>query len=423
MDNPATEPFRPAAPVRKRGRPTKAPELRSYQARFANELRRWREEELRYSQQELAEAVGYSRTYIGQIERAEKLPELLFIEKTSDVLPVPERLRTLYDAASQEQTVDQHRSHLRRRLDLDANEVEVFSSLVATSHQIIPLWCKALYEHVMENGLASVRLGSPPSEFKRLTVDSSIDLFGSPFGSVIVCKSDEVEFSSIAELASWQRSEHDRVLDQIHDQLIDTLGISCDHASGRYRTDYVFSFYFVASLPVHTQTEKENAISLLSTPTMLIPAPTGEITELSSDEMQRARAVERSVLRSGVSSSGMVQFGMTATSIGCASWDALAYMPLSETRALRSDAIVNLEVRLQALWSYCHHILSNGQLEFLEDPMDLSQSFVMSCLSDLALPGATETMQYCLMREAIVKTSRIEEMVNHAVKMMGAGPV
>ena len=55
--------------------------------RFANKVKKYREEE-GISQEKLAELANLHRTYIGSIERAEKIPSLITIVKIARALKV-----------------------------------------------------------------------------------------------------------------------------------------------------------------------------------------------------------------------------------------------------------------------------------------------------------------------------------------------
>lgn len=62
-------------------------EINEILCRFANNVKKYREEE-GISQEKLAELANLHRTYIGSIERAEKIPSLITIVKIARALKV-----------------------------------------------------------------------------------------------------------------------------------------------------------------------------------------------------------------------------------------------------------------------------------------------------------------------------------------------
>ncbi len=100
----------------------------------------------------------------------------------------------------------------------------------------------------------------------------------------------------------------------------------------------------------------------------------------------------------------------------------MSYYPLAANRALSVDELVSCELTVQALWCYCHHILT--EVEDGRDPTVPSQygwRFIRAAHSRLTAARAQETSQHRLMRDAILETSGLPERLRAAQEILREG--
>jgi hypothetical protein len=110
-----------------------------------------------------------------------------------------------------------------------------------------------------------------------------------------------------------------------------------------------------------------------------------------------------------------VPIGVHGVSAGFVGWSGISYHPLAPERALQQEALVALEVLVQAMWCYATHIqgvVENGSEPNIPD--QYGWRFLRTAHLRLSTARPQETAQHRLMREAIVQTSGVTEMLRGA---------
>ena len=152
-------------------------------------------------------------------------------------------------------------------------------------------------------------------------------------------------------------------------------------------------------------------VELLAIPSLL------EGPSTTSDEVAAISARERKLLETNTATREVTEFGLFDAEIGYASWDSLAYSSL--TAESLEQGIVEFEVAVQMLWWMCKcstEILLGGDSKNVKVVRnwvpDIKRQFVK-----LRTIGATESPSQRTMREAILKTSRLKEMVDEVLDL------
>ena len=232
-------------------------------------------------------------------------------------------------------------------------------------------------------------------------------LYVYPFGVALFHLVEPVALPSISELARWRQRSYRDVLRWASDQLTDALGDSS-------AASYVLSVYLLRD-GIWGPAELQTAMRLLAMPRVLLG-------EASADEAQNAEQVEAVLLRNGFSHPDITEFGVMGLSIGCASWSGVSYYPLAPERALPVDEIVEVELLVQALWCYCHHILE--QVEQARDPAIPDKygfRFLRGLRSRCFTARPQESSQHRSMRAAILTTSDLGEKLKDALEILQDG--
>lgn len=225
------------------------------------------------------------------------------------------------------------------------------------------------------------------------------------FGVLVFHITENCSFASVAELAVWRRLSHQTArswADETTRKQWPTL---------EGNPQYVLSTYWIDE-HCWQPDDLRTAIRLLCVPSVLLSRATN-----SSDEalMAGAEIAERSQFREGFDPPNVTAFGVDGVSLGYASWSGVAYLPLSPTRALSPDELVEFETLVQALWCYTETVATIVQEG--KDPMmpeAYSWRFLRGCRSRLASARPRETNQVRLMRDAILTTSRVTSQLTDA---------
>lgn len=274
-------------------------------------------------------------------------------------------------------------------------------SLAVTSHKFVPAWVgpERAANLTARYGSGTVTVGGLQAD----CCDTDwARLYVFPFGVVVAHLREEMRFPSIAALAVWRRGSHKTALIHVTEQLRQLTAAENDGDAPE--ADYVLS-----ALWLHTGIWADSeqlgvALRLLSMPSILLDR------ERLPDPIatRNGELAERRLLRTGFDHDGIANFGVQATSLGYASWAGVAYHPLAAHRALHEDDLVDCEIAAQALWSYCNRLLSCPELS-PEEPY--GPAFLRACQTAINFAGAREPMQRRLLREAILTTSRLPDLL------------
>lgn len=137
---------------------------------------------------------------------------------------------------------------------------------------------------------------------------------------------------------------------------------------------------------------------------------------LCGDGTTASLEAEKQILATGFDHPDLVSFGVADSSIGYASWSGVAYAPLDPARSLPESCLVDIELPLQAVWTYCWWI--REQVEQGRDPAipeGFGWRWLRGALSRLTAPRPQESNPHRSMRDAIVATSGLPGMVQDAI--------
>ena len=163
-----------------------------------------------------------------------------------------------------------------------------------------------------------------------------------PFGTVVMHLSEQLRFSTVAELAVWRRRSYPESRRWVGEQIRTLCGSVAT-------SPCVLSLYWLER-PKWVGDQLDVAMRLLAMPSVLLDRDDGT----PGDEKRTlggAHLVERTLLADHtVDRPDLVGFGARGVSIGYASWSGAAYHPVTERRALCVDDIVACELVVQAVW-------------------------------------------------------------------------
>jgi hypothetical protein len=236
----------------------------------------------------------------------------------------------------------------------------------------------------------------------------SADLYAFPWDIAVVHISEELNVPNLTAVASWRRRTAAAAQEWAAEAVRQSIDSECISAG------YAMSGFWVDSLP-WTGSRHLTALRILAMPRVLL----GRLGIDAEPSVEWAEHVERVLLRDGFADSRIDEFGTQGVSVGCASWAAVSYSALSPDRALRPADIVDFEVLVQALWSFCHRL--RQQVEGGGDPAVLSGHgwrWMRGMRSRLTSARPNESAQHSAMREAILATSGLADQLTDAVELL-----
>ncbi|MFD9686817.1 XRE family transcriptional regulator [Kitasatospora sp. NPDC059088] len=205
--------------------------------------------------------------------------------------------------------------------------------------------------------------------------------------------------ASVTELAIWRYRSYPENRNWAQKAVLDLatrLGLSIQAPE----PEYVLSVY---ELRQHgwTEAELETGLHLLATPSILV--------DRSDETNPVALGVEEQRFSQGWRDPAAISFHGGA-SRGVAGWSGVAYFPQPDEKALPIDAVVSMELDVQALWAlslHLHRTVENGQDPHM--PQEFGWRFLRAVHSRLTSARSTETAQHRAMRAAVVGTSDLPQ--------------
>ena len=158
----------------------------------------------------------------------------------------------------------------------------------------------------------------------------------------------------------------------------------------------------------------ENALKLLSCPNLVLGYATAQDTGQQDVKSIEATMADRELqlLTRGITQCDVVPFNLAGTVLGYASWAGVAAHFVSAQCAVLEPEFVRYEMQLQTLWWYLHHqtaLIDKGTIcEVNPDIKRLARRHSRQLLN----VGPTEATPLRLFKEAVAKTSRIEQLWN-----------
>jgi hypothetical protein len=158
----------------------------------------------------------------------------------------------------------------------------------------------------------------------------------------------------------------------------------------------------------------ENALKLLSCPNLVLGYATGQDTGQKGVVSVEAAMADREVqlLTRGITQCDFLPFSLAGALSGYASWAGVATYFLSAQRAALEAEFVRYQTQLQALWWYLHHetaLIDKGVVCEITPEV---RRLIRRQSRQLLNVGPTEATPLRLFKEAVVKTSRIEQLWN-----------
>jgi hypothetical protein len=285
-------------------------------------------------------------------------------------------------------------------LGLVSQQQEHRSPFTVASHQFIPVWLgKSLASafvvrysagRCVVRGLSCLDVVLPIPRGRAVLFE---------FGVLVIHIREELAFETIAALAKWRRISYRTAVDEIADALEGCCQSIRARCTPPPSPSHVLSVYYVLQRGWPAD-EEQAAVAMLAIPSVLLERPDHD----RPDDVHMHN--EDAYLRGGFDSPELHQFGMPQVAHGYAAWSGVAYAPLDGTRALSEDDLVELELATQAVWCYADVVADSSSAAIattLEEHHAVRRS--------ITRVGARENTQLCLAREAIVLTSRVEDLL------------
>lgn len=263
-----------------------------------------------------------------------------------------------------------------------------------TAHLFFPLFVdhapQPLIVHEPQRYDFVPRLGFTPCAAET----TSVHCF--PFQVVVLHEKHDLAMENLSAVATWRLEQIERcgsaALNELTHLGFETAAL--DHEP------YCFSVFVVRKLPWRDELSRIRAIELLAMPGIL----------LMKDESETAEDKTSSLLYSTAPIGDVRDFSLTGYHIGFASWAAVALAPESPDDDTL-EALLAFELQLQALWCYASNVEARGKFA----SPDYDARFLQQVLRKLGRPWPTEHTSERRLREALVQTSRIGELVSSAI--------
>lgn len=280
------------------------------------------------------------------------------------------------------------------------------------SHLFVPMFFGAeLYSHLR------VRVKTNEGiEYKEFQSERGVlHLLASGFGVWHI--SESKRFAHLWEFADWRRKLYREILEdrQLLKIATDALLTSMKRKTPLTRLigkpGYVFSAHVLKSTTFRNQETVRRSLQVLASPSLL------ETNSVGIEQKRDLDALERNILEDATLENHLEVFGLLTIDLGYASWDSVSYLHRSGVHL--EQRIVDFEIAVQSLWWMCKcatEMFLSGEAAEVE----AVSKFVPEIKRQFAkLKGisATESRSQRTMKEAILKTSRLKQMVEEVVDL------
>lgn len=285
-------------------------------------------------------------------------------------------------------------------------------------HKFVPVFLGP-NAHVELEGIA---YESPWSEQKVLEKDEGL-LHVLQTGMGVWHIHHDLDFTTLTDLAIWRRNtyreiNHDRhAISDITSEIVSTLpqdpGDPLTPSLGKL--GYVLSV-MVLNIPMWEEPDRlRTAIKLLS---CLTPLQSEDGNEQARDDAIR---LENELLDTGFAHKDVVEFGLSGSDVGFASWAGVSYYRLASQPSLLRDRIIDFEIAVQSLWWYTSCVkdacLSTPFTPKIKKRLKEHVDTIMRQMARLKMIGAQEVSSQRTMCEAVLATSRLEGLVDDTLKL------
>jgi len=345
---------------------------------FGAVLRAIRTGERKLSLRGLGQLVGYSGGYIHDLEQGRRPPNADLARRLDVALDSGKRL---YELVAQLQPDDQECG--------------------VRSHKFLPAYVGPDAVQRLAEGLGACDAESQWLDCRVVPVErpdgASCELWLWPFGVAVYHLAEDRSWPDLTTLARWRYDTYPQDMQWASGHL---------SAAGEVRAnvDYALSAYWVHT-PTWRGDQLDTALRMLSMPRILTGGAAGD--------------VEAHLLSNGWTHPEIQPFGVEGVSIGYASWAGVVYHPLCLERALGEERLVACELAVQAVWEYAAWIAK--QVEAGKDPAvpdSYGWRWLRGVQSRLGTPRPQETGAHRSMREAIVRTSTLDQMLASSIDTM-----
>ncbi|WP_241827276.1 helix-turn-helix domain-containing protein [Streptomyces graminilatus] len=327
-------------------------------------------------------------------------------------VPSPE-IQAILDTALA-QAPDDAKTRFAEALGLHSTALTTAVGIEVDSHKFLPVFigaeCAQRLRADMTHHTEDAWLHSSAAQVEHAAAECTLHVFAC--GVAVFHLVEPHTPASLTELAVWRYRSYAADLPWAKAKIRDLLGE--DH-TGLPNPEYVLSLYWLASGP-WTGSQYDTALRLLSTPSVLVDrGAAGGPAPLDGE-------VEEKLLATGFDHPDIVSFGVRGISAGYAGWSGVAYAAVAPERALTVDELVACELTVQALWCFTGQIqqmIEDGQDPSM--PSEYGWRFLRAAHSRLTTARAQETAQHVLMREAIMKTSGLDERLRAAQDALREG--
>jgi DNA-binding winged helix-turn-helix (wHTH) protein len=234
---------------------------------------------------------------------------------------------------------------------------------------------------------------------------------------------EALNFSCLTDLAFWRRDGFRSILRGEHPigshtakiMTIDGARLSdlFDRFAGKF--EYALSVF---ALRRHTWLNRQlkPALKLISCPRILIP------DGKSKYDPSSGRSLELEKLESDFEHPDSREFGVLGTHFGYASWAGVSYYGFGKDSGQFVETMSDFEIAVQSIWIYCHWV---RQLAEEAKPADLpalksAASTIRNEIRRLEAIGPNDPTEVRMMCEAVLATSRIRPLAEHALELISA---
>ncbi len=223
-----------------------------------------------------------------------------------------------------------------------------------------------------------------------------------PFHVAVLHEIVELEMPSLTDVCVWRQELIHPVADAAARELEQRAGIQPRIHDVE---PYCLTCFEVVDLP-WDGAPRRKALEILALPS--------ELGRAGLSSRAAALATEEQFLYRQDRHQDLVNFGGEDWA-GFASWSAVSFEVSPDDSEFARD-VIELEIQLQALWCYCNCAEALGSLR----SKDYGAVFLRRSARRLSKPNATEHISRRLMREALQKTSRIEDMIEVAIENLAS---
>lgn len=285
------------------------------------------------------------------------------------------------------------------------------------SHKFVPIY---LGETCIEKSDQIIEKESQWANYKEIKTN-----FGRlcilPFGIGVWHLMESVSFSTLTDFSIWRRKTYQNIKQERHAlsektlELLEKTGSQNDdllrHNIGK--PGYVLSVLTLKTPIWENEPEMTTALKLLSCPTHLLP------DEVSDNEREKVIEFENRFLQNGLFNQDFKEFGLAGNEQGFASWAGVSYYQLLTKQSALLDNIIEFELAVQATWWFSHCIkeiclsIESTEKQKLQNKIQL----LIKQFRKLKNIGPNESTSQRIMHEAILSTSRLEELVEDTLEL------